>query len=187
MKPCAVYIIGGSGVGKSTLMGELLQGWVPGEYVRLTQREMFGHWLAHTVLGDGVYLGKLRPEFPGTDALSLSVNPHAVTWVTEQMEAARLSWVFGEGTRLGNIRFLSALAGHARLTVVHLTLDPEIARLRRSERGGKQMTDQFVKITSSSAESAAQACREAGIQVLELDGQNFLADLVAQVHGSVVP
>jgi len=41
----ALYIVGGPGSGKSTLMAETLEGWTAGPYHKWTTREMFGHYL----------------------------------------------------------------------------------------------------------------------------------------------
>lgn len=152
---CAIYLIGGPGTGKSTVMQALLDGWEPGEYVRFTVREMFGHWLDHEVLGTGAYLGRLRPEFPGTDALSRSVQPHAVSWLAT-LPMLGLSWVFGEGERLGNVAFLEALALRCRLRVVHLVTTPEVQEKRMLERPGKLLTPAYVKAKTTGAANVAR-------------------------------
>lgn len=163
----AVYIIGAPGSGKSTLMSELLEGWEAGPYVRFTKREMFGHYLQHPVIGlQGAYLGHLRPEYPGTDALSLSVAPHAASWL-DSLPLIGLDWVFGEGARLSHMGFLSALASCTDLTVIHMLVDPEEAARRRLARGGKLLSDSYCKIATSKANNVAAACREAGIRVEE--------------------
>lgn len=161
----ALYIVGGPGAGKSTLMAETLQGWVPGPYTKWTAREMFGHYLEHPEKGRGAYLGHLRPEYPGTDALSLSVAPQALLWL-EALPLLGLDWVFGEGTRLSHPGFLLALHKATDLTVVHLKVDPEEAARRRAARGGKQLSEQYCKLATSKADNAAQACRDAGMRVL---------------------
>lgn len=161
----SIYIIGPPGSGKSTAMAHLLRGWAIGPYTRW-QREVFGHYLEHPEKGRGAYLGHLRPEYPGTDALSLSAGPRVVEWL-EALPLLGLDWVFGEGTRLCHMGFLTALAQATDLTVVHLDVDPEVAAQRRAERGGKQLSDSFCKIATSKATNTAAACREAGIKVVE--------------------
>lgn len=161
----ALYIVGGPGAGKSTLMAETLAGWTAGPYTKWTSREMFGHYLHHPQKGHGAYLGHLRPEYPGTDALSLSVAPQAVLWLNA-LPLLGLDWVFGEGTRLGHPSFLAALDQVTDLTVVHLKVDEEVAAARRAARGGKQLTEQYCKLATSKADNAAQACRDMGIRVL---------------------
>src|SRR5436190_9417962 len=100
-------------------MAKLLEGWAVGKYQKWTSREMFGHFLSHPKLGTGAYLGHLRPKYPGTDALSLSVAPQAMLWL-DALPCLGLDWVFGEGARLSHVRFLYGLHLATELTVVHL-------------------------------------------------------------------
>lgn len=160
----SLYIIGAPGSGKSTLMGQLLEGWEVGPYQKWTRREMFGHYLTNPEKGRGAYLGHLRPEYPGTDALSLSVAPQALSWLGS-LPLLGLDWVFGEGARLSHMGFLGALAHATDLTVIHLDVDPEEAARRRLARGGKMLSDQYCKVATSKATNVAAACREAGIKV----------------------
>lgn len=162
----SVYLIGAPGSGKSTLMRQMLETWTAGPYTRLTTRELFGHFL-HRGDETGVYLGHLRPEYPGTDALSLSVAPQAELWL-ESLPLLGLDWVFGEGARLSHIGFLSALAAQTDLTVIYLDVSPEVAAERRAARGGKLMSDNYCRIATSRARNVAAACREAGIRVVEV-------------------
>lgn len=161
----SLYILGGPGTGKSTLMAQALRGWTPGPYQKWTTREMFGHYLSNPELGSGAYLGHLRPEYPGTDALSLSVAPQALLWL-QALPLLGLDWVFGEGARLSHLGFLSALAESTDLTVVHLQVDPEEGARRRAGRSGKQLSEQYCRAATSKADSAAAACRKSGIRVV---------------------
>jgi len=147
-------------------MARLLEGWAVGPYQRWTTREMFGHYLEHPEKGRGAYVGHLRPEYPGTDALSLSVAPQALLWL-EALPLLGLDWVYGEGARLSHFGFLSALADVTDLTVLYLDVSPEEAARRRAARGGKQMAESYCKIATSKAANVAKACREAGIRVVE--------------------
>lgn len=175
----SVYLLGGPGAGKSTLMARLLEDWTPGPYERLTSRELFGHYLLGPELEMGVYLGRLRPEYPGTDALSLSVAPQALIWL-ETLDP-QLGWVFGEGARLGHPSFLSALSSRTQLLVVHLTVTPEVALARRVARPGKPLSDQYCKIATSKARNLAEWSRQAGISTLELDGSRDLEELAEDI------
>lgn len=173
----SIYIVGGPGSGKSTLMADLLDGWEVGPYVRFTKREMFGHYLIHPEKGLGAYLGHLRPEYPGTDALSLSVAPQALSWLEDTLPLLGLGWVFGEGARLSHMGFLEELAACTDLTVIHLMVDPEEAARRRQARGGKLLSEKYCKVATSKANNVAAACREAGIKVVEESSGNGVAFL----------
>ena len=160
----ALYIVGGPGSGKSTLMRQLLAGWTVGPYTRLTPKELFGHHLTRGA-ETATYLGHLRDgAYPGTDALSLSVAPQAMLWL-QALPLLGLDWVFGEGARLSHIGFLQALHEVADLTVVHLQVPDDVAAERRIKRGGKQLSEQFCRTQTSKANNVANACREAGIRV----------------------
>lgn len=146
-------------------MAQLLEGWAIGPYTKW-HREVFGHYLEHRSLGGGAYLGHLRPEFPGTDALSLSAAPRVVEWL-ESLFLLGVNWVFGEGARLAHMGFLLALHEATDLTVVYLDVDPAVAAQRRLDRGGKQLSDTFCKTMTTKSANVAAACREAGIKVVE--------------------
>lgn len=160
----AIYIVGAPGSGKSTLMERLLEGWEVGPYQKWTRREMFGHYLRHPTHGSAAYLGKLRPEYPGTDALSMSVAPQAMLWL-DALPYLGLDWVFGEGARLSHLRFLCGLHQQTDLTVVHLSIEPEVAQARRQARGGKLLSERYCKLATSKANNIVTACREQGIRV----------------------
>lgn len=173
----SLYIIGGSGVGKSSLMRHLLGGWEPGPYERLTPRELFGHRLTHPQ-GSGVYLGHLRDEYPGTDALSLSVNPHAISWI---VMGDLPDYIFGEGARLANFKFLRALHEWTDLTIVHLTLPPNHARIRREVRGGKLIDEGHALRTMTGASNLAETCDMVGMEVVTLNGLKPIYELVEEL------
>ena len=162
----ALYIIGAPGSGKSTRMAQRLAGWQVGPYVRWTPKEMFGHYLYHPEQGHGAYLGHLRADYPGTDALSLSVAPQALLWL-DSLPLLGLDWVFGEGTRLSHMGFLTALAAQTDLTVMYLQVSPTVAAERRAARGGKLLSPHYCKVATTKAANAADACRAAGIRVAQ--------------------
>ena len=165
----AVYYLGEPGTGKTTLMARRLAGWTVGPYIRFTPKEMFGHYLSHPEQGYGAYLGHLRPEYPGTDALSMSVAPHAMLWL-QSLPLLGLDWVFGEGQRIGHPGFLTALDALTDLTVVHLQVSPEVAAARRAGRGGsKLITERHCKLIRTKALKSATACAEAGLRVVGTD------------------
>ena len=174
----AVYFIGGPGVGKSTWVASALEGWTPGPYVRFTSKEMFGHILHDQEGRTGAYLGHLRPEYPGTDALSMSVAPQALLWA-ESLPLLGLDLVIGEGARLAHMGFLQALDSLTNLSVVYLYCDPAIAAERRRERGGKQLADSFCKTQFTRAANLARACHDNEINLIEIDTEKVPCSGVA--------
>lgn len=180
----SVYLVGGPGTGKSTIMAHLLSAWDVGPYVRLGEREVFGHWLYNADQGGGVYLGHLRPEYPGTDAFPLSACPHAIRWM-ENLMPPETAMLYGEGFRLGCKAFLEPLGQLTDMTVVHLLASPEVAAQRQAQRPGSNarqkdarrtpdkenvpITPQHVKASITRAANAAAWAQSAGHQVLTLD------------------
>jgi hypothetical protein len=144
-------------------MKSLLRGYDVGPYVRFTAREMFGHWM----YPGGAYLGHLRPEYPGTDALSLSVAPHARAWLETLPED--LERIYGEGTRLSHLGFLAPLSEKTDLTVVYLSADPAALVQRRAQRSGKVLSEHYCKVAATRAANAATDCEAAGIRVLRVE------------------
>jgi len=121
-----VYLIGVPGAGKSTaLAGAIdLLGW--GEPKARSQP------FAHSWYEDvrAVKLGKQDVPFPGTDTLSLGVNPRAVEFI--QTTGADL--VVGEGDRLANRRFLFAAADAGGVALVTVDLPAVVAFQRMLDR-----------------------------------------------------
>lgn len=171
----SVYLLGEPGVGKSTVMRHLLEGWTAGPYERWTSREMFGHYLAHPEQGHGAYLGHLRPEYPGTDALSLSVAPQALIWLAS-LPLLGLDYVFGEGARLAHASFLAELGAQTELTVVYLTAPAEVAAERRLARGGKLLSERYCKVAAGKSRNLA-----ASIPVLEVQSEGDPREVAAQI------
>lgn len=129
------YLIGEPGAGKSTVMAALTRGWV-----QFQGHEPFAHIRWYSPIDQptplrAVELGKRRPEFSGTDALSMGVMPKAVEWISK----APYPFVLGEGDRLGSAKFFEAArqAGY-RVEVVHIETSPDLAAARRRLRGSNQ-------------------------------------------------
>lgn len=129
----SAYVIGVPGAGKSTLLRALTAhldvGW---------ERQPFAHGV-YRRSGDGhdlaAQIGGHHPEFPGTDRLSMGVQPRAIEWVGTRPYPV----VIGEGDRLATAGFLDALeAASDRFDLVLLDTPPEFAADRRAVRGSAQ-------------------------------------------------
>jgi broad-specificity NMP kinase len=160
----SLYLLGAPGVGKSTVMAGVLDELalaVNPDNARIHKR-LTGHGLYDTLSGDtrGVYLGKMREEFPGTDGLSMAVAPDAREWAgrLSRTNEGGMQYVVGEGMRLGNPGFLSALAEHSWLTVILLTASEDALTARRDARGSTQ-TPSWMRGAATSARNAYAAAR----------------------------
>ena len=168
----SVYVIGGAGTGKSTFM-ELLLARVgvaqlgPVEELHVQTQTRLGKPLRCALRGQrwpgGVYLGIMRPEFPGTDALVNTTGPVAREWLRE---GPLPDMVVGEGLLLSSRPFLELLAACTDALVVHLTV-PEEERLRRVQGRGHAFDVKWSQQTVTRAANTAQHLRGKGVQVAE--------------------
>jgi ribose 1,5-bisphosphokinase PhnN len=169
----AVYLVGAMGTGKSTVMAAIMDqlGVVTGDWFKVwpseTRSEFRGENLEDIVTGElrGLYLGRMRDEYPGTDAIGLASHAEAYAWAREAPEMPAL--VLGEGARLGTVGFLRSLAARpdTQLVVGHLVV-PEAVQLERLARRAKAGNAAFRKGTRT---RAAQAVVDAPFPVVELD------------------
>lgn len=124
-----VYIIGAPGSGKSTTVSLATRDW---EHIIDWQRPF-----AHSVYAEGIRLGRTEAQFPGTDTLSMSVNPLACEFVRENDGLC-----VAEGDRLANSKFFYACPS---LTLIHLDVSVSVARERarkRAEQFGSRVQDE---------------------------------------------
>jgi hypothetical protein len=156
-RPVAVYCIGGPGSGKSTTLTRALRYL---EWSMLDEEvALYGLLKGHLMVApdgqvSGRYLGRLRMEFSGTDALSFGVHPDAVKWA-KTPAVSRLSLVAGEGARLTTTEFIRSLAAHTRLVLVMCRTSPELLTKRRPEQKHAWQAGR-----STAAENVFAAARE---------------------------
>lgn len=175
----ALYVLGGPGTGKTTLVERLLR-----PYERGPAFATLGlMWVEPVYLGSGtvvgLVLGRRRERFSGTDALGMAVQPDALAWLASAGEFS--PWIIGEGQRLGNAGFLYALADHADLTVVHLVAD-EAVRLERCAGRGSAQNEAWMRGSVTRAAKAAERCLAVGIRVWELDANRSADEVAAEVE-----
>jgi len=152
----ALYIIGEPGVGKTTLMNGLLTNYRRGDARRLGGL-LWGEPLHLSGQPLGVVLGRARGAFSGTDALGMAVQRDAVRWARHEAEGE----VYGEGQRLANVAFLTALAERGRVLVLHLW-GPAVAERQRRARGSQQAPSWLLG-SRTRAVNLAAALRSEGI------------------------
>jgi hypothetical protein len=159
-----LYLIGPPGAGKSATMDQVVLqlglDWLPDERV---WRELWVNPLAD-VSGQrvGLALGKRRPSFPGTDALSMSASPQVLKWMAN---GSLPEIILGEGARLGTPKFLMQADEYASVTLVHLTARPETLEARCE---GKGLSDTYRRGRTSASASCYEAVMSLGIPSLEI-------------------
>lgn len=169
----SAYIIGGAGTGKSTFTAQLLEEiganplgpqedlWSkPNAKVVVTLR-------GHRTQGSGMYLGKMRDSFPGTDGLDRASSPTGEEWLDKQ-EHLDLSYIVGEGATLATERFLTALQRRTDLLLVHLVCDPAVKAERLAERGSGQ-AESFILGTATRSLNATKKMRAIGAEILGIE------------------
>lgn len=177
MKPTAIYLIGEPGVGKTTVSLELAAKYALQPAIRL-HKQLWGQEMTRGHITKGVLLGKSKPPFSGTDALGMSVNPDACHWVENQTDY-RL--IIGEGARLTNTKFLTALAEHTNLTLALLTADnaQERRENRQKAMGTEAQDAQWVQGRKTAARNAAANLMDK-CQVISLNTTTLSPCMIAQ-------
>lgn len=128
-----LYIIGEPGTGKSTLMAELTKDALAIESKAICPHIVYPDglpWLRGTV----AQLGRSRLLFPGTDTLSMGIQPQAISFV----KSAYFDWLLAEGDRLANPAFFQACEEAGGLYLLTLTAPAEVISERLALRGSDQ-------------------------------------------------
>ena len=186
----AVYVIGPPGSGRTTLVNRLLADLPllpPVTVWADPHTRLFGQpFLRKGPGGDtpsGILLGHRRDPYGGTDALSAAVNPVAVAWANHPDGAQRWAAVVGEGRRLANVAFLTALAAHTDLTVIRLNAptDTLIARASTHPVAGEKPLTGMVRVAR-----LVRQLHKVGIPVQHIETHEVSPDLlVSDVHSMI--
>jgi ribose 1,5-bisphosphokinase PhnN len=178
----ALYVVGPPGVGKTTLVLALTDrlDLEPGEVLDQRAPLLRGQrW--HDTYGGGIVLGRKRPRFGGTDALSMAALPQAIAWARESTMPAN---VIGEGQRLAHISFLEALSERGNLTVVSLDAPPEVLSERCDLRGSDQ-NPQWMRGATTRARNVVAQSMAAHLDVLPLNATHPVTALVAECRDAL--
>ena len=156
----SVYLLGEPGVGRSTVMGELLTPWSVGPAVVL-RGDLVGEPFGDRDRIRGIHLGQSAGHRSGTETLPGSALADAVAGA--HLTRARPRWVLGEGARLAHHRFLAALSTRGPLLVVHLTASPRVCASRRAAvnaaLGRPALADGVVRTIHAQAVRVARAAQ----------------------------
>ena len=166
----SLYLIGGAGVGKTSLLQELNKDYVTQPAIRL-HNLLWGEPL-FSENTTGVRLGRPRSSFAGTDALGMAVNPDAVEWLT----LGNLpKFICGEGQRLSNQRFLTTLRDVSNLTVICVVNNnSHVMRAQRAHNlGVREQSSSYVKATVTKSANLCSTLTTAGVRVVKLDSTNM--------------
>lgn len=151
MKRELLYIFGEPGAGKSTLMAYLTRGL---DVIEISKPFAMRHYPDADVTELGP---RRRGGFPGTDGLSMSVQPTVIEWLRNDGP----SRVIAEGDRLANGRFFEACRdmGYS-LHLVHLKGESQSEfqrNMRAVERGTEPQDPSWVAGRRSKSYNLAQA------------------------------
>lgn len=179
-------MIGGAGTGKSTFTAQVMDNVVMAHCVDLedlctrpnsrgTQITLRGHRLNGYTdeTGEGIYLGAMREEFPGTDGLDrVSYIPGEAWLIDNHVEGTLPDFIIAEGATLAVRRFLEILHKTTDLLIVFLTAEDFVKDLRFCQRGSNQ-DDSFVKATATRSQNLAVDMAKKGIKVWEVDSADL--------------
>lgn len=167
----SVYVIGGAGTGKSTFVQQILDtsnrslGPLEDLHSRPNSRGTMITLRGHQVGTDGMYLGCMRDQFPGTDGLDRVSYIPGEEWL---QTAILPRWILSEGATLAVRRFLKVLHETTDLLLVYLTAEEFIKDLRFLQRGSSQ-DPKFVTATATRSRNLAVEMATAGVKVWEAD------------------
>lgn len=196
----SVYVLGAAGVGKSTFTAALLSrlqaelGPLEELHAKRNAKALVtlrGHrWPMNRARingeagGDGVYLGVMREEFPGSDGLDRASSPTGAEWLENgDMLGSLPRAILGEGATLATRPFLTALHQHTNLWVFALRCDPMVHDLRLAARGAGQ-DESFITSTVTKTENLVADLEKmrARVRWVDTDEDYRAALLAAELH-----
>lgn len=134
------YIVGQPGAGKSTALANATS-----NYSRAARTKPFAHNL---LVADGDYkvtaaeLGATRPLFPGTDTLSMAVQPKVIDW----LQTYPYKHIIGEGDRLATLGFLQAAQDlNYEVNLIWIDTPDDLANQRRTSRSSNQQSTVWLR------------------------------------------
>lgn len=175
----SVYVVGGAGTGKSTFMAQLMDiavsqaGPLEDLHARQNAKALVtlrGHRLDDYFGRSGIYLGRMRESFPGTDGLDRASSATGVEWLERGM-AGEFDFLLAEGATLATRPFLTALHNRTDLLLVHLFADDFVKELRFFQRKSTQ-DSKFVLATATRSVNLLRDMVEARVDVLNVDTAN---------------
>lgn len=143
----SVYVCGGPGAGKSTFTQQLMDraginlGGLQSIHQKMNSKNLVtlrGHEATAPWAGKpGIYLGVMRDQFPGTDAMDRASHQPAIEWLglVAYGLAYEPQFLVSEGKNLALKPFLAGLRAVGPTLLVHLTVDPVVADIRFIQRG----------------------------------------------------
>lgn len=174
----SLYILGAAGTGKSTFTAQLLEnlGVTLGPLEDLHSKPnargnlvtLRGHRMTDGVCNDGLYLGVMREQFPGSDGLDRASSPTGEEWL-EMGDVP--SVILAEGATLATRRFLYGLNAFTDLKVLAFRCDPVVHDLRLLARGAGQVSS-FVRSTVTKTENLVADLMKVGAKVEWVDSDD---------------
>jgi hypothetical protein len=139
------YLIGMPGSGKSTLMASVTAGLpcaaVPDPFAHTAYFDLNGTLT-------GVQLGARHDEFPGTDRLSMSVQPAAIKFVDHFTRHQPDAAIVAEGDRLATGSFLEAFNGQLVWLDTPIDVAAHRAATRTTDQNPSWVTGRATKIAN---------------------------------------
>lgn len=158
-----VYVVGGAGTGKSTFMSQLLGSMEFGPFEDLHQKPNARGTIitlrGHRMPNDGLYLGRMREHFPGTDGLDRASSMTGAEWLAETPVLPR--WIVGEGLNLATWPMMEGFLARTELLLIRLWADEVVRDLRFWQRGSKQ-PEGFLKMSETRSVNLTAKVEKAG-------------------------